>query len=67
MRSGDGGVICARLGQLLWSGVRMTALHKASVGVRIEERVEERDTTWRRTVEKEWNIAGWTSKNMGKE
>ena len=33
----------ARPGHLLWSGVRMTALLKASVGVGIEERVEERE------------------------
>ena len=29
--------------------------------------MEKGDTTWRRTVEKEWNIAGWTNKNMAKE
>ena len=43
MRSGDVGVICARPGHLLWGGVRMMALLYASVGVRIEERVEERE------------------------
>ena len=43
MRSGDVGVICARPGHLLWTGVRMTAMHQASVGVRIKQRVEERE------------------------
>ena len=66
MRSGDVGVICARPGHLLWTGVRMTAMHQASVGVRIKQRVEEREVASSHDLEEDCGERMEHSKNMAK-